>query len=108
MPRGLSGINNEDIFSGKIDYVFPIFYPDWRVGPIAYFKRFKARIFYDFYMSRKLIEENEATVGGDITTDVHLFSLLAPFEVGVRYIHFPSTGANQFNFLFSFNIGSIY
>jgi hypothetical protein len=30
------------------DYRFPIFYPDWEIGPLAYIKRFKGGFFADF------------------------------------------------------------
>jgi hypothetical protein len=108
LPRGLTGISSEEIFSGKVDYVFPIFYPDWRVGPIAYFKRFKMRLFYDYYLSRKPDRESDQTAGIDLTTDVHLFSMLAPFEIGARAVYLQGAQVVNINLLFSFNIGSIY
>lgn len=109
LPRGLSGISFDKILSAKVDYVFPIFYPDWRLGPIAYFKRFKARLFYDFYFSGpNLSELSDQTAGIDLTTDVHLFSMLAPFEIGARAVYLQGAQVVNINLLFSFNIGSIY
>jgi hypothetical protein len=122
LPRGMSGIPVSPIMlSGKIDYVFPIAYPDWRIGPVMYLKRFKSRLFVDYlYWDPEEIFHNSSSDGSmehdysfgiDITADFHLFSLLAPFEMGVRFVAVNGPVDNQsqsVEFLFSFNIGSIY
>lgn len=108
LPRGISGITTDKIISAKADYVFPIFYPDWRLGPVAYFKRFKARLFYDIAFYGEAFMDTAVSAGMDLTTDVHLFSLLAPFEFGIRGIYLPDTQEFQLTPLVSFNIGSIY
>ncbi|NTV84028.1 MAG: hypothetical protein HGA23_06995, partial [Bacteroidales bacterium] len=47
IARGFSGIYAGEMFSSSVNYEFPIFYPDWNIGPVVYLKRLKAALFYD-------------------------------------------------------------
>lgn len=38
---------SDQFFSPKINYGFPIWYPDIAIGPLVYFKRVRANLFYD-------------------------------------------------------------
>jgi len=122
LPRGMSDIPpSPQMLTAKFDYVLPIFYPDWRIGPVVYIKRFKSRLFVDYlywelkdYHSNSYPDgtiEHDYSFGIDLTMDFHLFSLLAPFEIGVRGVVVMGpvdTQEQLLQFLFSFNIGSIY
>ncbi len=106
-PRGFSNIEEDHIFSFKADYVMPLFYPDWRLGPIFYMKRIKTRLFYDYAVNPKTDSDRSyQSTGIDLTTDIHFFSLLIPFDTGVRAIYFPENASVSFQFLFSFNLSS--
>jgi hypothetical protein len=108
-PRGQTGIFANRMSSLQAAYVFPIFYPDWRIGPVAYLKRLKSGIFYDHtFLMDKTPYSSINTVGLDLTIDLHLLSILAPFEVGLRTIYFPDDGSFGFQFLWGINIDSLY
>ncbi|MCX6251867.1 MAG: hypothetical protein NTX61_14085 [Bacteroidetes bacterium] len=103
-PRGITGHANSDIYSVEINYKFPLFYPDFSAGSLAYFKRFKLNLFYDYAEGTY---ENSRTIyrstGAELTTDLHLLRFLIPFELGVRSIYFPGNKTFGFEFLYSVN-----
>lgn len=108
-PRGFSGIYGNRILSGSISYEFPIFYPDWHIGPVIYIKRLKAALFYDqawVYDTEPYQSYN--SVGADLTLDFHLFRLFAPLEAGLRSIYFPGNGTFGFEFLYRLNLDNLY
>ena len=106
-PRGMSNINENDILSLKVDYIMPLAYPDWRLGPVFYMKRIKARLFYDYAIgyTSGVITDYQST-GIDLTTDIHFFSILFPFDTGVRAIYFPQTSTYTFQFLITIDAGT--
>jgi hypothetical protein len=105
MPRGYSGIYAGSIFSGSVNYEFPVFCPDWHIGPVLYLKRLKAGVFYDHAIAfDKEPYEDYNSIGLDLTFDLHLFRLFAPFEAGLRTIYFPQTQQVGFEFLYSLNL----
>jgi hypothetical protein len=109
MPRGYSGIYADRVLSGSISYVFPIFYPDWHIGPIIYMKRLKAAVFYDqawVYDTEPVQGYN--SMGVDLTVDFHLFRHFAPLEAGLRSIYFPDSKTVGFEFLYSLNLSGIH
>jgi hypothetical protein len=108
-PRGQSGIYSDNMVSISASYVFPVFYPDWRLGPVLYFKRLKGAVFYDHSI---LMDESPYidynTIGLDLSVDFHFLSILAPLEIGLRSMYFPGTSTFGFQFLWGFNIDSLY
>ncbi len=106
MPRGYTSIFGDDFLSIRYDYIFPIFYPDFSLGSIAYFKRLKAAAFYDLglgpdiYLSNTPYD-NIQTFGLDLTTDVHFARHMAPFEIGLRTAYLASTQSMYYELLFS-------
>ncbi|MGD0711043.1 MAG: hypothetical protein ABR968_07645, partial [Bacteroidales bacterium] len=40
-------LNNNNLESISVNYRLPLFYPDFRIGSLFYFQRFKANFFYD-------------------------------------------------------------
>jgi len=104
-PRGFSSMHEDEMISLKADYVLPLFYPDWQISSLLYFKRFSSRIFYDFGLGRTGdIETTYNSVGVDLTTDVHFFSLFFPFEIGVRGIYKPEFNNTSFQFLINMDL----
>jgi hypothetical protein len=109
LPRGYSGIYGNQIFSGSISYEFPVFYPDWHIGPVIYIKRLKAALFYDqAWVYDTEPDQSYNSFGADLTLDFHLFRLFAPLEAGLRSIYFPENGTFGFEFLYRLNIDSLY
>jgi Tol biopolymer transport system component len=119
LPRGMTGVPaSYNMSSMKFDYALPLFYPDVRLGPVMYIKRFKARLFADYltYLFDGYRDypdgerEHDYSFGIDITADFHLFSLLAPFDAGVRLVQVmgpADTQSSVIQLLFTFNIDSL-
>jgi hypothetical protein len=108
-PRGYTGINLDQSASLSATYAFPLFYPDWRIGPVIYIKRFKTAAFYDYAWGLDQAPYSHySSTGLDLTMDFNVLSFIAPFEAGLRTMYLPESGSFQFQFLFSIDINSIY
>lgn len=118
-PRGYMGVYDESLFSMKIDYVFPLFYPDWSIGSLFYFKRFKLDLFYDYALAKNnlyyepldssfLIKDEFLSFGAEFTTDFHFARMFFPFNAGVRYSYLPFNKQERIEFIFSVDLYRIY
>jgi len=117
-PRGYPNKINDQLFTLKTDYVLPLFYPDWSIGKLSYFKRFTLRLFYD-QASALIPEKNQsgviigdirktfASTGGELTADCHILRLLVPAKIGVRTSYLTDQKNLNFEFLFSVNFGAL-
>ncbi len=47
MPRGYSATNYTNIKKLSLTYHLPLFYPDWGINRLFFFKRVRAKVFYD-------------------------------------------------------------
>jgi hypothetical protein len=109
LPRGYSGIYADRVLSGSVSYEFPVFYPDWHIGPVIYLKRLKAAVFYDHaWIFDTESDQSINSVGADLTLDFHLFRHFVPLEAGLRSIYFPETGKFGFEVLYRLNLEGIY
>jgi hypothetical protein len=105
MPNGFSNLYPGKMFSGSVNYTFPVFCPDWKIGPLLYLKRLKANIFYDQAVAFDTDpHQNYYSTGLDLTVDFHLFRWFAPLEAGVRTIYLPQDHSFAFEFLYSANL----
>jgi hypothetical protein len=107
--RGFSSILGYRSFSGiSGDYKLPLAYPDFRLGPVLYLKRIKANVFYDYgladYSSGNQMYNS---IGIEITNDLHLFNLIAPLEIGLRYIYRQQADSGLIQLLFNIDVGSL-
>jgi hypothetical protein len=74
----------------RLDYLLPLFYPDFSLGSLAYFKRIKSALFYDYGQGTYNDEQGNSittsyqSVGIDLRTDIHFLRHLAPFDIGLR------------------------
>ena len=118
-PRGYKDVYDESLFSMKIDYVFPLFYPDWSIGSLFYFKRFKLDLFYDYALAKNnlyyeplgrsfLIKDEFLSCGAEFTTDFHFARMFFPFNAGVRYSYLPFNKQERIEFIFSVDLYRIY
>jgi hypothetical protein len=108
-PRGYTNIFENEIYSFSAMYSMPLFYPEWEIKNLMYFKRFKTAFFYDFAQNTNpLLPRFYSSVGLDLTTDFSLFNLIAPFDAGVRSIYIPETRRTKIELLFSLNFGAMY
>lgn len=101
-PRGYSEKFDNTLISASINYKFPLFYPDFSVSSLIYFKRFKMNIFYDYSEGRKDDKTNYYnSTGAELTADLHLLRFVYPFELGIRSIYLPGLPGWRFEFLYS-------
>lgn len=108
-PRGIKNYYDKNMRRYSIDYKFPFWYPDFRIGPVLYFKRFKSCFFFDYAEATNHSGKQVyyKTTGIELTTDVHILRSIIPFNVGVRYINnLGNHYKTSFDFLFSFNFDS--
>ncbi len=109
IPRA-SGTANIDAI-GKIkntlllDYRFPIAYPDFELGPLAYIKRFKGGLFADF--ENLGTSKGLRTCGVELRADMNLLRYYLPnFDLGGKLI-FPVNNRSKspiFEFGFNYNL----
>jgi len=105
IARGFSGIYAGSMFTGSINYEFPVFYPDWHIGPVLYLKRLKAGIFYDHTLTFDHEPyQHYNSIGLDLTLDFHLLRLFAPLEAGLRTIYLVDSKTVRFEFIYRLNL----
>ena len=112
-PRGFQSYQNNKIYSLAADYKIPLFYPDFSFGKLAYIKRIKTSLFYDWaWLSTPVTDENGTiypnahemilqSLGVELTSDFHVLRFFAPLELGFRTIYRPEFNDFQYNLLFS-------
>lgn len=113
-PRGHANLVNNQLFSLKSDYVLPLFYPDFSLGKLSYFKRISLRLFYDQAWAMVRIQNHTseyqitfASTGGELTTDCNILRLLVPAKIGVRSSYLTDQKSLNFEFLFSINFSAL-
>ncbi len=109
-PRGITGMQDQQLLSLSATYKFPIWCPDWSLPPILYLKRIKMALFYDYAIGENDNMSNTyyRSAGIDLTGDMHLLRFLAPFDLGVRAIYLPDEEKVEFQFLISISFDSFY
>ncbi|MFA9392752.1 MAG: TolB family protein [Prolixibacteraceae bacterium] len=92
-PRGHMHIQNDQLYSFGSDYELPLFYPDFSLWSLAYVKRLKLKLFYDFalYSGNIVMNNVNSTYNGkvqstgmELTADAHFLRFIAPIEIGFR------------------------
>ena len=89
-----------------VDYRFPIAYPDWELGPLAYIQRLKGGFFTHFENFADHGNTKPRTFGAELRADVNLLRFLLPvFDVGVTaiYVNEPVDKKWLFQFGFSYS-----
>ena len=105
LPRGYLLSYDQRIAGVAINYKFPLLYPDFSIGPIAYIKRVKTNLFYDAgeCTTHGLKTEMQST-GVEVTSDMHLMRFVFPFDLGFRLGYLPMEEHFFSDFLFSVNL----
>ncbi len=113
LPYSYSDIYDERLYMLSFAYRLPLFYPDWSLGSIAYFKRLKGGVFYD-YATNNLSSASSTNVhlyrsaGVELRSDMQILRFVAPFDLGVRAIYSPDLSSKYLlQFLFAINIRDI-
>ena len=91
--RGYTGLSYNELLTINVDYKVPIFYPDWNLSSLIYFKRFIFGVFGDYSMQSDAIQNTSYpdhyfwSAGAELSTDVHFLRTKAPFNLGIRAIY---------------------
>jgi hypothetical protein len=88
MPRGYDGFTAEKFWRAGATYAFPLFYPDYALGPLAYFRRVQGNVFYDYgYAARRDNSRHILlrSLGAEVTTDVAPIQLRSNLRTGLRF-----------------------
>jgi hypothetical protein len=106
-PRGFSSHRTTELKSFSADYVFPIAYPDWDLGPVIYLKRIRGNIFADYAQNHyPKNDETLKSIGADLTTDFYVLRFLFPINGGIRWIYIPDANKWSTEFLFQVDLTS--
>lgn len=105
VPRGQAGIFGRNIEALKLDYAFPIAYPDFRMGPVVYAKRLRANLYYDFLNAPG---KTYSSQGLEIWADMHLLRMQAPVTMGLRMSYTHPQGKVVPEFIFGIDWNSVY
>lgn len=105
-PRGYSGIELKDMYGAKIDYAFPIAYPDMDIPAVAYLKRITGRLFADYCYGTDFnnLNQDYSSIGVELYTDCHFLSLIPNFQLGVRTTYRDYYNDLNIEFLYGFSI----
>ncbi len=113
-PRGYVAEYNDELYSLKNDYMFPLWNPDLSIGSLMYFKRININLFYDYSKASYKVQHNDTqnwlfgknnyqSTGFEARAVVHLLRFVFPFEIGYRYAYRISDKKSYHEFLFSMN-----
>ena len=98
--RGYATPIYDQFYKGTFNYALPLFYPDLSLGRVLYCKRISANLFYD---QGSATLNNQRTMfnsaGLDLNTQLFIFSLPIPIDIGVRFSHRFRDNGNLVQFL---------
>ncbi len=106
-PRGYSNIFHLGNSNLKLDYAFPIAYPDVVLPTIFYLKRVRASVFFDESFATPTLNAKSST-GCEVMTDWHFFNWPAPINLGIRMSYRFEDGLWAPEALFGIDIQSLY
>lgn len=90
-----------------LDYRFPIAYPDWDVGPLAYIRRVKAGFFTHFEDFAYHQKYKPKTLGAELRADMNLLRFFLPvFDVGLTAVYINEPVKKKW--LFQFGLSYTY
>jgi hypothetical protein len=101
LPRGYKNIISEKLSYASVDYVSPLFYPDFNLGSLLYLKRIRSGLFYDFARGTNNYYLKALETGGSGIDHVNRFTesfssfgveLIADFHI-LRIPYMVSAGA---------------
>lgn len=101
-PRGHSRLYTTELTSLSASYAFPIAYPDLSLSSLAYIKRIRANLFYDYARGMHFGSQlSWQSLGAELYLDLHILRFLAPMQLGYRFIYRPDENDIKSEFLFS-------
>ena len=123
-PRGFSYPDHRTFTTIQGNYLFPLWYPDFNLGPVLNIKRIKVNGFMDFGLGRGenfFIERNVEnprifvgnlnanylSYGAELLFDVNIMRFRPEFELGLRAVYKDPNRLAQGGFGVEFVLGSI-
>jgi hypothetical protein len=112
-PRGYQSVLNNELATIAFDYQLPLWYPDINLGRWLYFKRFKAKLFFDMAeysgtstdgQTNYVYSGQMQSTGVELTSDLHVLRFIAPLEIGFRSTYLFNEQTNPYKTDFLFNI----
>jgi hypothetical protein len=109
-PRGYHEYVSELFASLKVNYSFPVVYPDLALGPLIYVKRIRANLFYDTSYGRNIRSITNGysgdynSFGTDLLFDFHALRILFPASAGIRMGYKSKENKTFTELLFSVNM----
>lgn len=90
-PRGFDSLDLKNNYIGTVDYMLPLIYPDFSIGPILYTNRIKAGLFCDYTIGKTYNNKDKTyySTGIDLIAESHFFRTVVPVEWGLRTIYLP-------------------
>ena len=88
MPRGYDRFTAEKFWRAGATYAFPLFYPDYAFGPLAYVRRVQGNVFYDYGIAARRDNSRHVllrSAGAEVTTDVAPIQLRSSLRTGLRF-----------------------
>lgn len=95
--RGYSYQNHDRLTNASIEYRFPLFYPDFAVGPLVNIQRVKGAVLYDFGQGYDQFIPNPKTtnyqsISAELGFDLNFLRLnFIRFDMGIRATYLPDT-----------------
>jgi hypothetical protein len=95
--RGYAYQNHDRLMTASVEYRFPLFYPDFALGPLLNIQRVKAAFLYDVGQGDDELVPNTKTIhyqsiSAEIGFDVNFLRLnFLLFDIGLRATYIPDT-----------------
>ncbi|NPA68534.1 MAG: hypothetical protein GXO50_08000 [Chlorobi bacterium] len=86
-PRGYDYKAFDKLSVFQVNYAFPLWYPDFNIGPLTYLKRIRAGLFYDYADLNEIgidASRKYASAGLEMFFEMYVFRLSEPIEIGGR------------------------
>ncbi len=115
--RGHTDLLNKQLLILKLDYAFPVLYPDLAAGSLVYLKRIILNAFCDSHWSESyLYEQNQwalksikrSSVGFELSGDMHFLRIQHPIRLGYRGGYNRNSQSFFHQFILGFDISSLY
>lgn len=104
--RGYKSIFYKEFRKISIDYSMPLFYPDFGIGSLIYFKRIRTNFFADIGSGKSnRINTSFLSYGTDLIFDINIFRLPLDFDIGCR-LSITQEKNSRFSFIFLQRFGN--
>ena len=109
LPYGFRNIDEKRINLLSVSYRLPMLYPDLSIGSLAYIKRLRGGLIYEYSTYNDYLEPDinklYRTAGFELNMDLHILRFIAPIVLGVRTVYRQDINKTWFvEFLYAINV----